>query len=234
MKSSQRGNVLFLILIAVALFAALSYAVTKSTSGGGNAQQENDALRAAEIVQYASNVKISIDRMRIVGSCSDTQISFLNSVAAGYTNGSAPADNSCHVFHGDGGGVSWQTPSSGINDGSDWLFLGGPQVHGVGKTDFDTASSELAMLLFNLNEGICNKINSGLGHSFSTPPVDGSNYGIVTKFTGSYTVGENINGIPGSSNPSPCPGGVCGIRSACFLEEGGLERYIYYHVLIER
>jgi hypothetical protein len=54
---TQSGNVLFLILIAVTLFAALSYAVTQSTRGGGNATSEKLALDAAQIQQWHSTLK---------------------------------------------------------------------------------------------------------------------------------------------------------------------------------
>lgn len=63
----QSGNVLFLILIAVALFAALSYAVTQSTrTNGANADEDKAALIASQIVQMAAAVKTARDRL-VVG-----------------------------------------------------------------------------------------------------------------------------------------------------------------------
>ena len=64
---SETGNALFLILIAVALFAALSYAVTNSGRGGGSLDREQTELLAAQIVNQAAYLQTNYDRLRIVG-----------------------------------------------------------------------------------------------------------------------------------------------------------------------
>lgn len=237
-SSDQDGNALFLILIAVALFAALSYAVTTSGRGSGTVSRETALINASKIIQYAGSINQAITRMRIAASCSETQISFENSSEAGYTNASAPSDDSCNVFEAAGGGVTWQDPPSGVNDGSTYVFVGGPVVHtndGSNST-YATANADLVMYLFSMTQEACAQINKGLG--IAGIPTDQSNIGAAAKFTGTYLEQENINGINAASQPSPCiaaPGtGLCGQLTGCFKEADAGERYIFYNVVLSR
>ena len=66
----QAGNVLFLIVIAVALFAALSYAVTESASGDGkDASDEQAQLDQAVLENYTSAISTGRMRLEIVRGC---------------------------------------------------------------------------------------------------------------------------------------------------------------------
>jgi len=65
-----RGNILFLILLAVVLFAALSYAVTSSMRGGGrDASSENLQAGAAAISQYVALLRIEVQRLMLMNDC---------------------------------------------------------------------------------------------------------------------------------------------------------------------
>ncbi len=120
---NQSGNILFLILIAVALFAALSYAVISSTrSGSGNGNKEKADIAASEMVEYGTAIRTAIMRMMMTQDCTENQISFDNPFdpAGRYTNPNAPVDNHCHVFHVKGGGVSWKKMASSYNYDSNY------------------------------------------------------------------------------------------------------------------
>src|SRR5690606_14672174 len=101
---SESGNVLFLILIAVVLFAALSYAVTQSTrSGGGGASQETSLISSANVTQYPASIRTAILRM-IVSKNTDADVLAFDPPAdfATFCDVSLANAAVC-VFHPDGG-----------------------------------------------------------------------------------------------------------------------------------
>jgi hypothetical protein len=105
----EKGNVLFIILIAVALFAALSYAVTQSTavSNPDTINREMTTLNAADDEDYQSTIKQAVQRLKFSNDCDDAEISYEEPDGSN-ANLAAPIDQSCHVFRPNGGGVNFR------------------------------------------------------------------------------------------------------------------------------
>ena len=94
-NAAQEGNVLFLILIAVALFAALSYAVTQSSRSGGGDTSETTLINTAQITQYPASVRTSIIRMLVSGNVAADELLFV--IPADFTTdcGASNTPDSC-------------------------------------------------------------------------------------------------------------------------------------------
>tara|TARA_B100000686_G_scaffold285939_1_gene310385 strand:- start:901 stop:1638 length:738 start_codon:yes stop_codon:yes gene_type:complete len=173
-----RGNALFLILIAVALFAALSYAVTNSGKGGGSSDREQGAIMAAEILNYVATIQTEIQFLQTLYGVDDNQISFRNNNLhltdggeMGNVWGANPnctaAIEPCSVFQESGGRV----PSRNFYKASKmerFVTSGHPVpgeahffnqfIEGVGTTE-----PELLMYIIDLKDEVCREINRIFG-----------------------------------------------------------------------
>lgn len=216
--SSQRGNALFLILIAVALFAALSYAVTSSgRSGGSEISREKTILAASQAIEYGGLLQSAIDRLRVVNRCTDNQISFENAIVTGYANAGAPLDKRCHVLDPAGGGLTSLAPPPGINDGSPWFFRANRvYLLGPDKTycleSASTPCTELIAYLKNVTNAACIELNRKLNKVTTITAQDNGTAYDSVKFTGSYANGPDLDGANIDGKYAACTRGVDGIN----------------------
>ena len=111
----QNGNALFLILIAVTLFAGLSYAITQtSRSGSANIDKEEIQIKATRIAQHAGELTAAVNRLQTINGCTPEEIDFgINYTAPSFdcwgdppNNPARRTDGSCDVYSEAGGGVT--------------------------------------------------------------------------------------------------------------------------------
>mgnify|MGYP000669093785 CR=1 FL=1 len=171
---NQKGNALFLILIAVALFAALSYAITQSGRGGAGIDKEKATLAAAQLMQYGGDLQIALQRMRVVGNVDIEQLDFRTAQRLendgddypAYANTLCTTDD-CQVFNNSGGGVAYisfeafAAPPAGygadvIAPGHSLFYIA--QVDGIG-----TDAPEIMLRIPALDRVVCQEVNAKVG-----------------------------------------------------------------------
>lgn len=238
------GNALFLILIAVALFAALSYAITQSGRGGGSVDKETNAITAAQIVQFGGAMEQAMTRMKLMGGTSDTEYNFGNPVykvldgTVQYPDNHNPfsTDPDDFIFKNGGGGLSPQTfdkaaDGSGLTNiymtpGHAQLVYG--QMMGVGSS-----APDLLLMIEWLKLEVCEEINKKLGINLpSGAPYDenrdtGASF---PKFNGDYSAATPM--VFGNDAAA-----LVGQRSFCYHETGlaaSNPSLFYVHVVLAR
>jgi hypothetical protein len=224
-NNTQSGNILFLILIAVVLFAALSFALSNSTRGGEKSGNEKNTIGASEMTQYASAVENAVMMLKVSKACEPESISFEPPPFDGndddYVNPSSPADFSCHVFHPDGGRISVLQPPKGVNDGRPWAYIDRTIMKiGADQTSCGAACNDLVIVLGGLNEATCKTINKKITGSDEIPvQLVGGNYE-KSAFKGEFETSDTIGT------------GAAGLPSLCIQDDFGV--YYFYHVLVPR
>lgn len=164
----QRGNILFLILLAVVLFAALAYAVTISMRGGGSdAGKEKAGLHAARILNEIAAIDAVVTRWTVgQGRDINTMDFYMPGMPTGNVAGCT--DDSCNVFASAGGNANPQLPPEMILVSSGACSMeqftdGQPSMLSVSVKGFGTNQTDLIMRWTCLQPAICAEINRKLG-----------------------------------------------------------------------
>lgn len=242
MRSSQSGNVIFIILIAVALLAALAFAVSQGGRGSVAKLSEDQArLAATEIVEYGNIIASAVAQTRLRGY-SDTQISFENGVVGGYTNANC-GDEICQIFHPSGGGVSYMAPQAEWLDGVNTAAVryGELYFHAAAHAvHMGTSDDDLILFIPYLNQQVCIAINTLLGIVPTTDAVPSETNGpsaVNIKFTGSYgpAVDRKVSGDGTTGETTILNGKAAGCTEASgTASTAAAGTYHYYKVLIAR
>ena len=251
-RDHERGNVLFMILIAVALIGLLTAAISQTNRpDGANIDKETLVLRVSEVQRYASELERAITFIQQNG-ISESDIRFAHYNAhADYGDLSVDPDKTDQVFDREGGGANYRDAPNGINDGSSWEFYGGTHIPGMGRSD----RAELVAVLPHVTQAFCDKINdvngqtgtmSDDGASSATAISAGScvNLGAIGRFdaaTQFYTTINTMNETSGSfvhdSNTSaarPAAQGCVTCSVDTNSANGTTDERHFYHVIMAR
>lgn len=251
--NKQSGNALFLILIAVVLFAALSYAITQSGRSSGNTSREQAQILASEIIQWTTQLENTVNKLMIINGCGDNEIAFYNTSGAAPSMGNyayptadaASIRDECNVYHVDGGGLIPRYVPEGVqrlddyivgNEGiftQSYLPLRG-YVKDVGTNGVLNDSSELAVAFPLLSREVCIALNKGLNveNTGGEPPTSAS---VASNFmSGACKILESRSCSTIQSSTAITE--LDGQFAACFYTPKSSSwiaepRYVFYHVL---
>lgn len=228
---SQRGNALFLILIAVALFAALSYAVTQSGRGGSDINRENNALLAADLVQYGAMLDSELKRITILSNLQYFNLSYHDGFTMQMSPNTACVQSECKVFQSAGGPALSPPYKKSYTQyvSSDWgqarLLI---KVAYAYVKDVGTSEAEVILSVEGLKTAICSEINKQVTGTYASP-LEG--------------FGGNLTGMDGNLTDWPTPNSVIigtsatilsGQWEGCFKRRTSDEYGQYYKVLHAR
>lgn len=195
-RKRESGNVLWLILITLVLIGLLTVTLSRS---GSKVEQTGDVERnrilVSQMLRFTKGIETAITNMKLQG-IGERQVSFYRNLNNDSNDASDPdagefynnncTDNSCLVFHVEGGGISYQEPPAATGSSSDWLFVGTNDVEGIGS-----ANADLVIMLPGISQTLCDQINREMDVTYANDiTVD------TTEFDGSFANTQVIEGAP--------------------------------------
>jgi hypothetical protein len=206
MRHPQNGNILFLILIAVALFAALSYAVTTGSRNSSSGISKDKAkLAASALIQYGTQLENGINRITVSGQYKPWQVNFAcnnktyNNFNFCHGNGAGAncTSDECRLFSG-GYATPIVPPIEGFKPDNQ-ITNGYARRQFLHWIDVETIGSEtldIGLVFYGVNDETCKAVNEQAGLNYAIyedtfSRVDFTNWSGNPPAATGNTIGDN-------------------------------------------
>jgi hypothetical protein len=194
-RTHQSGNIMVYILLAIALFGALTLVLSRQNAQGDgqDLSDEQLAFQANELLQYSAAARAAVDTILLAGSTID-DIVFTKPNEAGYEN-----TNTVHnIYHPLGGGLIPAAANPSIFTGSTTPDAGwyiGRFTNVVGTA---TSGNDIIITAYGISEALCGALNKKLVGS--DEPID------FDSDVRHYLINNTIHGL---GNSATMPGAFC-------------------------
>jgi|AntRauTorcE11897_2_1112592.scaffolds.fasta_scaffold00239_9 hypothetical protein len=242
---NQQGNVLFVILIAIVLFGALSATVMRTENYSGSLDNETVSIETYELLDYAVTIERAVANLMLAHGCELSELSFDHpdrsnyNTAGHYLNSNSPGDKSCHIFDEAGGGVPYKEPSAiSVEEGTtEYGITSTLSIQGLGQDTDDVGNSGVELIFITrVIESACNRINQETGFSTSSPPVildSAAAFSPVLDETQSFPMPSGTEGMDLALELGDAVAPTLAYqKTACYYNR--VSGHHFYHVLLAR
>ncbi len=230
-RAGERGNALIYVLIAIALFAALSFTLARQsdTNEAGTLSDERAELYATQLISYAAQAKSTIDQMLFSGSDID-DLDFMDP-SSGTFNDGTQLDRANRVYHPEGGGlIKGRIPDEAISqstsDPTPGWYMGR-----FNNVEWTTSTNEDVILVaYQISQQVCEKINEKVNGTTTIPTMGDSIK--ETMIDDALYTGTNVD-LTTDPTGSPICAACHEVASLC-VENQSQDAYGFYTIIADQ
>ncbi len=221
MRRQENGNAFVYVLIAVVLFAALSFILVRQEDSKetGTITPETAKILATQLITTATQIKSALDQMQFAGT-NASEMDFAKPGAFG------AAPHFDKVFHPDGGGVTLPPLSSNAlpvttvtTPNSSW-YLG--RFNNIEWTP--TTAQDIILTAYGINEMVCEEVNRIIIGTTDIPQLTQTARSLLVDVAEHGTANNPLT-------PVNCPDALCADQVSLCVQNSAGDRYAFFNIL---
>ena len=227
-RAEERGNALIYVLIAIVLFAALSFTMSRQTdtSEAGTMSEDRAELYASQLISYTSQAKSVVDQMLFTGA-EINDLDFTLPGEAGFNT----APTIYKVYHPDGGGLNPGNIPEAMQASTGSALSPGWYMGRFNNVDWTpSAADDVILTAFQIDAVVCATINEKINGSRDIPQLTSLLSEVLVDET--LHAQTNVDLTTGPSNI--CADPACeNASSLCVLNSVG-DAYAFFTVIADQ